>query len=196
MNDKTQPATGNDFRPTPEEARTAFARSGRRIIVLSAFIIALKLAEVKIDKVSLAGADFSVQQPFVVVGTLGLILVYFSVRYVAQLVAIMVMLLDLHRSAGSKPQHPKRPLEWLMMGFLQLLVGLSTAFEFSLFVVAIYLAWPDVRLLASLMAEKSSEHDGIALIAAIAFGYALIAAIVGFAAILVSAIRAPNRPRI
>ena len=125
MNETNQPTTSTDFRPKPEELRTSFAKSGRLLIVLSAFIIALKLAEVKLEKISLAGADFSVQQPFVVVGALGLILIYLSVRYIAQIASLMLMALAVRQQNQEKKSNRAQPVEWFLMGIVHLLVGLS-----------------------------------------------------------------------
>src|SRR6185295_6296206 len=158
--------------PTAAQARAieAAGKHGRVLTMLSGLIIALKLADVRLEKISIAGVDLSLQQPFVIVGTLGVVLLYLSIRYMSLIFRVATLHPLFWGGAIPKPQ-PGRWAEFGMwMIVYQLLDGATSALEFTLFIVALFLAWPEMRQLFDLVLQRAGEHPGFTTVALVPMG--------------------------
>ncbi|MFA7307203.1 MAG: hypothetical protein WC026_11070 [Hyphomicrobium sp.] len=121
-------------------------------LIVSALILAVNYAHLTIDKVSIAGADISIKDPFVISGALGIILIY------SVLVSIRFLFAAPQFARMIDPEHVKQMGSVSKLGYASMFIpSLAMVFvQLAAAMLALCVAWPSiVRLFAVALGTHS-----------------------------------------
>jgi hypothetical protein len=136
-----------------DDSSSELRKTGRLMTVLSALIVCLSYAGIKLTKVAVAGVEIEASYPYVITGALGIVLLHTFIRYFG--LGYFLFAIRMATQTGADKEllakvfrKPAWAVTFIFSRVLLLVIGL---FEVGLLAVALYTAWPDMVKLAKLI---------------------------------------------